>query len=725
MGYDLCVIAVVEDPIRHSLVLSPRQVSIMVSIISVGAIAGSLYGGPLADKNGRRLAIAISDVTILGGALSMGLAPNFAVLIFGRILIGVGVGIGFAVVSNYISEVSPPSKRGTLVLCLELSQCLGCLLAYLLALVAGVEKDKWRYLLIGASVAALVQMAGLLFLPESPRWHAQKGNVYPAVKTLEKIGINENTVLNELASILKDVHGSDKAKQILRTAMIAGEIPQKFCNCFLSHEPISMKQQRSRATFGRSSTTQISTQIASFPITSPRVIPTSDALNNAQNIHDKKKKSASTHNEDDRASQDDEGTFGLQSPSNALSRASTANIPPNHEDDCEHSYLAKRCELSLVEIESILREIFSVSESVPSQTVSPLVSSSKIRSKEESGTRHVDTASENGALLVTSPRILHEIPHPPPSSSSSSVHERHADNSTFTKKPALDDHAHQMHEEYLPSESLALHSPRAASPRALKQTMETANEEDRNEELDEEQEEVTTWSNLFSAKYRRSLFVALGCAVGQNLTVANAVLYFSVQIMKAADIENVYVTGVGVAFAKLVGTLVSSQIVDKIGRRLLLTIGNVGMLIGHLMFALSFSITTSPVDDGNSSGAPPTSDDANADPSSVLKYPSLVQASMMLFMFSWNLSWAGLMFVVSSEVLPSNVRSKGMSLVVALFWALAFVGNLTFSDGVEGIGYSSVFLVYAGTTLLSLLFVIFYVPETKGMSLEEIAANIK
>eukprot|EP00922_Rhytidocystis_sp_ex-Travisia-forbesii_P027330 GHVS01040057.1.p1 GENE.GHVS01040057.1~~GHVS01040057.1.p1 ORF type:complete len:886 (+),score=111.96 GHVS01040057.1:288-2660(+) len=195
MGYDLCVVAVVLDPIKHEFQLCGTRFTclskqLFVSMVAPGAAVGSLTGGVMSDIFGRRLTLALSDVCFVIGSFLMGFGQHFWMLLLGRIFIGLGVGIGFVVFSTYISEVSPADRRGQLVTCQEVAQCAGCLVAYLVAAIYGSE--DWRVLLGSAGVFAVFQLIGVAILPESPRWYVCQGKVEEAAKVLRRLGIAQN-----------------------------------------------------------------------------------------------------------------------------------------------------------------------------------------------------------------------------------------------------------------------------------------------------------------------------------------------------------------------------------------------------------------------------------------------------------------------------------------------------------------------------------------------------
>jgi SP family myo-inositol transporter-like MFS transporter 13 len=114
-GYDTGVIGGANQYIEDEMNLNPLTEETVVSIAILGAVFGAIGAGPSSDHFGRKKTIMVADVVFFFGAVFMGIAPNVGVLIFGRFIVGLGVGIAAMVVPVYLAEASPPAMRGTLV----------------------------------------------------------------------------------------------------------------------------------------------------------------------------------------------------------------------------------------------------------------------------------------------------------------------------------------------------------------------------------------------------------------------------------------------------------------------------------------------------------------------------------------------------------------------------------------------------------------------------------
>lgn len=139
------------------------------------------------DKLGRRISIMVADVLFLVGAIVMAIAPSPWIIIFGRILVGLGVGMASMTAPLYISEASPYRIRGALVSTNGFLITGGQFLSYLVNLAFTHVAGNWRWMLGVAGIPAVVQLVLMLSLPESPRWLYVNGKEDEARSILEKI----------------------------------------------------------------------------------------------------------------------------------------------------------------------------------------------------------------------------------------------------------------------------------------------------------------------------------------------------------------------------------------------------------------------------------------------------------------------------------------------------------------------------------------------------------
>jgi major inositol transporter-like SP family MFS transporter len=180
-GYDTGVISGALLYMKDDLQLTTTTEAAVVTVLLFpGAALGSLLGGKLADKLGRKGSLLVCGVLFLVGALLCSIAPNAAVMMVARIILGFGVGAAAATVPLYLAEMAPADRRGRMVTINELMIVTGQLLAFAInAALDQVIKDPhvWRWMLAVAAIPAIALLIGMNFLPDSPRWYAVRGRL--------------------------------------------------------------------------------------------------------------------------------------------------------------------------------------------------------------------------------------------------------------------------------------------------------------------------------------------------------------------------------------------------------------------------------------------------------------------------------------------------------------------------------------------------------------------
>jgi SP family galactose:H+ symporter-like MFS transporter len=185
-GYDTAAISGAVIFIKQQFSLSTFPEELVVGMVLVGAATAALGGGRLSDRLGRRITLMLTSVIFIFGALICAFAGSFQILLVGRTIVGLGIGLASTTVPVYISEVSPPQARGWQVSLFQLAITLGILVAYLVDY-AFAGSGGWRWMLGLAAVPGLILGLGMLYLPESPRWLAKHGQTEKAQKILSRI----------------------------------------------------------------------------------------------------------------------------------------------------------------------------------------------------------------------------------------------------------------------------------------------------------------------------------------------------------------------------------------------------------------------------------------------------------------------------------------------------------------------------------------------------------
>lgn len=175
--------------IKEDLKINDVQVEVLAGILNLCALVGSLAAGRTSDYIGRRYTIVLASIIFLVGAILMGYGPNYAVLMSGRCIAGIGVGFALMIAPVYSAEISSPTSRGTLTSLPELCISLGILIGYVSNSVFGklTLKLGWRMMLGIAALPSIALAFGILKMPESPRWLVMQGRLQEAKTILLKV----------------------------------------------------------------------------------------------------------------------------------------------------------------------------------------------------------------------------------------------------------------------------------------------------------------------------------------------------------------------------------------------------------------------------------------------------------------------------------------------------------------------------------------------------------
>jgi len=226
-GYDTGVISGAVLFITKQFGLSPFSEELVVSVVLVGAAVGALSGGKLADRFGRRYMLLITSLIFILGALVCALCTSLGMLLVGRVIVGLGIGVSSTTVPVYISEVSPPKARGWQVSLFQLAITVGIVTAYLVDY-ALAASEEWRWMLGLAVVPGLILGLGMLAMPETPRWLLKHGRTSEALAVLKRIR-GTSQVDSELTQVQAAIAESDQSGRFrdlwapeVRPALIVG-----------------------------------------------------------------------------------------------------------------------------------------------------------------------------------------------------------------------------------------------------------------------------------------------------------------------------------------------------------------------------------------------------------------------------------------------------------------------------------------------------------------------
>lgn len=203
-----------EDDVLGGEEITPEQDSNITMIFGVGAAIAAFP--PILDflvgRLGRKGSVIAGGVVFCAGATMQGLATNMAVLMIGRLIAGMSVGLLSANVPVYQSEIAPPTHRGMLVSVYQLAITVGIMVAFVCALcLQNVDKpiSGWRLVIFVQLIPGLALAFGGLVMGESPRWLVQKGRQEQAYKVLNKVRSPAEDVKLEMAQICRE-HQKEK-----------------------------------------------------------------------------------------------------------------------------------------------------------------------------------------------------------------------------------------------------------------------------------------------------------------------------------------------------------------------------------------------------------------------------------------------------------------------------------------------------------------------------------
>lgn len=167
-GFAVGYSSTAESGIRKDLGLSVSEYSVFGSILTIGGMIGAIPSGKIADFIGRKRTMWLSEIFCIPGWLLIAFAKDAWWLDIGRLLIGVGVGLITYVVPVYIAEITPKNHRGGFTSAQQLMISLGFALVYFIGNII-----SWRALSLIVLISCILQLVGLFFIPESPRWLAK------------------------------------------------------------------------------------------------------------------------------------------------------------------------------------------------------------------------------------------------------------------------------------------------------------------------------------------------------------------------------------------------------------------------------------------------------------------------------------------------------------------------------------------------------------------------
>ncbi|WP_445165627.1 sugar porter family MFS transporter [Mycolicibacterium sp. Dal123E01] len=219
-GYDSAVINGAVDSIQADFGIGNAELGFAVASALLGAAAGAMSAGRIADRIGRISVMKIAAVFFFVSAIGTALAPNVTTVVIFRIVGGIGVGIASVIAPAYIAETSPPRIRGRLGSLQQLAIVSGIFLSFvinwLLQRAAGgpnqelwLGLDAWRWMFLAMALPAILYGALAFTIPESPRYLVASHKIPEARKVLTML-LGEKNLEITISRIQQTLQREDK-----------------------------------------------------------------------------------------------------------------------------------------------------------------------------------------------------------------------------------------------------------------------------------------------------------------------------------------------------------------------------------------------------------------------------------------------------------------------------------------------------------------------------------
>lgn len=205
--------------------------------------------------------------------------------------------------------------------------------------------------------------------------------------------------------------------------------------------------------------------------------------------------------------------------------------------------------------------------------------------------------------------------------------------------------------------------------------------------------------NIFMKKYRFPLILAFLVAFFNQMSGINAFLYYAPRIFGEAGLgeKTALLSSIGIGVVNMVFTLVGVNLIDKVGRRTLMYLGSVGYIISLGLVSMAFYFHWSGL---------------------------AIPIFLFLFIASHAIGQGTVIWVFISEIFPNHLRASGQAFGSSTHWLLAAIIPSLIPTLFSTIGAGTVFLVFTVAMVFQLLFVMFMMPETKGISLEKLSKTL-
>ncbi|MFO1039198.1 MAG: MFS transporter [Geminicoccaceae bacterium] len=189
-GYTVFVTGVVVPLVTRQFTADPDDIGLFSSALVLGAVGGSLVGGRLSDRVGRKDVYLGDMLLITVAALVLGMAQTMTSLTAAQLLLGFGIGMDFPVAAAYVTETMPARQRRMMVVATIAFQAVGLVLGATIAAAIAIRfpaEQNWRWILGSTALLAMIWFMFRLSVPESPHWYAARGQWEAAKEVLARL----------------------------------------------------------------------------------------------------------------------------------------------------------------------------------------------------------------------------------------------------------------------------------------------------------------------------------------------------------------------------------------------------------------------------------------------------------------------------------------------------------------------------------------------------------
>nr|XP_043608409.1 monosaccharide-sensing protein 2-like [Erigeron canadensis] len=650
----------------------PTIEGLIVAMSLIGATLVTTCSGAVSDSLGRRPMLIISSIFYFFGGLVMLWSPNVYILLLGRLLDGLGIGLAVTLVPVYISETSPPEIRGSLNTLPQFMGSGGMFLSYCMVFgMSLMELPSWRVMLGVLSIPSLFYFVlTIFFLPESPRWLVSKGRMLEAKHVLQRLR-GKDDVAGEMALL---VEGLGVGSKTAIEEYIIGPAPDieeaAKINLYGQEDGVSLI---ARPIVSR----QGSALHQSVPLMDPLV-----TLFNS--VHEKLPDGVGSKGS--MLFPHFGSMFSVSGNPIKTEDWDTESVGGREGDDYQSDHALENDPDDTLHTPLISRQNTTVEKDTIQPAAHESILSIRNAGEQVSGTdigggwqlawkwsQNDGQERENDGVLK---RIyLHqEIGTDMP-----------ADSDTFqaaalVSQPAL--------------YSINLMEQNPVGPAMVHPAEATKN---------------PSWSDLFEPGVKHALFVGIGLQILQQFSGINGVLYYTPQILEEA--------GVGLLLSSFgLSSTSSSLLISNITTLLMLPCIAVAMRLMDISGRRALLLTTLPVLILSLivlviGGLVNFGSIANA---------AISTTSVIIYFCCFVMGFGPIPNILCSEIFPTRVRGICIAICALTFWICDIIVTYSLPVLLTSVGLSGVFAFYAVVCIIAWVFVFLKVPETKGMPLEVI-----